>query len=462
MKLLLKIPFIFYPILLFSILTLPFIINVPMLDGNIDAIQAHHTYIGGFKYNLSNNVSLHPPLKTITLSTLYHIFGPKIMILNLLGYCLGILAIFSIHKIGKALGNENTGRMASLIFAIYPMFVANVIFSPTDYLLTCILLYTILAYKAEKKLLFSFLLILLVLTKETGLLAISLFFIIDAIHSIKKIPKIIIYYVPALTIYLLWTVYLYMHGQGEWSDHLFTETASRGTIYTIFYNLTHFKIFNSYAASHGQQLLFLNYNWVLFTISLYLTIYYLIFQKNKTHIIRHFAKNVQKLKTVVFMFLFSIGYYLTVLTLQTYAIPRYALPITPFLLIWFCASLLIIKNIFIRTTIFISIFLLLFVGLFTSIDPIPTFLWGKTNVLGQNIYATTQRSAGNDGITYNMQFLFITSDRTRLLKSSQEISLSDEDCFWLLPNRVNDDVTLAILELDRKPNVIKCREVIPY
>lgn len=36
MKLLTRIPFIFYPILLFSILTLPFIVNVPMLDGKID------------------------------------------------------------------------------------------------------------------------------------------------------------------------------------------------------------------------------------------------------------------------------------------------------------------------------------------------------------------------------------------------------------------------------------------
>lgn len=462
MKLLTRIPFIVYPILLFSILTLPYIVNVPMLDGNIEAVQSYFIHVGGMQLNLERNSTIHPPLKMLIQALFYDLLGPKFIIFNLIGYSIGIIGILSLYSLCRSLGNTFVTKSTTLLFSIYPLFIANSLFPPNDFIITCLLLFVVRAYLKKSSLLFASTLTAITLVKETGLLALAIFIFIDLLFTFKKREKRMFYYLIPLASFFFWMIYLRINGQGEWSDHLFTETASRGTIYTIFYNLTHLKIFNPYAVSHGQQFLFLNYNWVILTISTILTIYYLLFKKNRKHFFRHITQDVQLLKTIIIMFLFSVGYYLTVLTLQTYAIPRYALPIIPFLLLWFCASLLAIKSMFLRTTVFTLVFIILIVSLVTSIDPIPTFLWGKTNVLGQSIYATNPRSAGNDGITYNMQFLFISSSRTQILKSHQKINLSTNDCFWILPNRVNDDVTISILELDNKPNVLQCKKVILY
>lgn len=96
------------------------------------------------------------------------------------------------------------------------------------------------------------------------------------------------------------------------------------------------------------------------------------------------------------------------------------------------------------------------VGLTSSLDPIPKSLWGTMQVLGQTIYQTAPRLSGNDGITYNLQFLLLAKKRTGILQSKQPTKLDSSDCFWLKPDPVDDNITFEILELGNNPNLIQC------
>ena len=52
-------------LIIFSLLTIPFINSIPYLDGNIDFVKSHDFFVGGFGQLLNNWLSVHPPVKEI-------------------------------------------------------------------------------------------------------------------------------------------------------------------------------------------------------------------------------------------------------------------------------------------------------------------------------------------------------------------------------------------------------------
>lgn len=96
-----------------------------------------------------------------------------------------------------------------------------------------------------------------------------------------------------------------------------------------------------------------------------------------------------------------------------------------------------------------SLFLIIGISLFSSVDPISLAIWGKEKVLGQEIYAVRKKLAGNDGITYNMQYALIAKKRTRQILAAKSTggTVFSEDCFWIYPDPRNDRKTNEILKL---------------
>lgn len=83
-------------------------------------------------------------------------------------------------------------------------------------------------------------------------------------------------------------------------------------------------------------------------------------------------------------------------------------------------------------------------SLFFSIDPVSRKIWGSIHVLGESFYALNEDKAGNDGLTYNFQFLLIAKNRTNLFFTHNR---SSESCNWVLADPNNDTKTLLILKL---------------
>ncbi|MCX6706127.1 MAG: hypothetical protein NTV24_03445, partial [Candidatus Woesebacteria bacterium] len=232
----------------------------------------------------------------------------------------------------------------------------------------------------------------------------------------------------------IWFLFLKISGKTLWSDWNYSGTAGKGTISTILNNLLSLKIFNKYAYQNWLQLFVLNFNWVFWII--------IILGIIKSRI------NLARNKTALSIFLFSFIYFISVLSFQTYTIPRYALPLEPYLYLALAYGSYKLSEKSKLLKVLISIFLvgITILRLFTSIDPISLRIWGKTKILGQNIYALNgnQSLSGFDGITYNLQYNLIAKKRTQVIFDKNHNTV---DCSWIFPDPNNDFKTIKILKL---------------
>jgi 4-amino-4-deoxy-L-arabinose transferase-like glycosyltransferase len=64
-----------------------------------------------------------PPLMPFTLAAVYTIFGPHLLVGQLLLACLGALSVVGIYLLGKQLFSAEVGLIAGILAAVYPFFV---------------------------------------------------------------------------------------------------------------------------------------------------------------------------------------------------------------------------------------------------------------------------------------------------------------------------------------------------
>lgn len=435
-------------LIIFSLLTIPFIGSVPYLDGNIDFVKSYDLFIGGFGRLLNNWLSIHPPVKEIIAFVFFVLGGVNPITYNITGILFGLFGIVIFYKLCKVWTNKAIASIAVLLFCSSPLFLSAGLFSLTDYLLEIFILASLYFYLKRKYYLYFIFASSALLTKETGLvLVISILTaeglwavknIVNKNINLKKILKEFLISISPLISAAIWFLFLKMNGEALWSDWNFSGTVGKGTIYTILNNLLSLKMFNKYALQNWLQLLVLNFNWVLWIIA--------FFGINKWSI------NITKSKTLLSMVLFFLIYFISVLSFQTYAIPRYALPLEPFFYIVVAYGSYKISERSKLSRVFICVFLgsITIVRLFTSIDPISAHIWGKSKILSQNVYALNRAPslAGFDGITYNLQYNLIVKERSDLILGKTK---GLGDCSWIFPDPNNDIKTVEILKI-RKIN----------
>lgn len=458
--------FIFIIIFIFSILYLPFINSIPYMDGSIDLIRSSDFYHGGFNLYFHNWGSVHPPLKLFITNILFYLFGINTYSYNIIGFVFGILGIIFIYKLCENLFDKKTAFTSSLLLATSPIFLAVGIFGLTDYLTSILILISLNFYSKKNYLFYSLLCSLAVLTKETGLLLPITVFLIDSMYSLKQrhkilkkinllISRLVYLFLPFIT-YYCWTLFMDMNGQTAWNDWNFSTTANKGSVYTIINNIFTFSFLNKYAYQNWAQLFLLNFNWIMWGIfSIGFTIY--IF-KNFIKIKNNLLLGNQTTKTILILIIFPVLYIFTVLSFQTYTIPRYATPILTLLPIgisWSIVNFIYKSNLGLKLLFSILFFFIILLRLFYSVDPISLKLWGKTNILGENFYALNEYLAGNDGITYNMEYLFLAKKRSDQIFSAKNHVLSNQ-CSWIFPDPNNDYKTIKVLNLRKLDIVNPC------
>ncbi len=438
-------------IFLFILLTVPFIATLPYMDGNIDFVQTNDFYSGGINQYFSNWNTVHPPVKLLIALPFYFLFGISSVSYSFPGILIGIAGIVGIYLLTKDLFDQKTANLTTVFFSIYPLFIANSIFVMRDYLLTIFLLISLLFYIRKKSILYAISCSLAILTKEPALLLPSIVVVVEIIELIikrgfnlkKTVLKITVLMAP-FGVYFIWKLVLDANNKSSWNEWIFTKTENKGALSTIINNLLSFNFINPYAFEHWKQLFFLNFNWIYFFIILLGFAVYFLSRKKI-----FFYKNWRNLKVILIIFIFSISYLLTVLSLQTYTIPRYALPLIPFILIALAKSIVIFKNLYFQTMLILIVFGFLLTSLFFSLDPVATHLWGKTRIFDQKIYALNDQLAGNDGITYNIQYLLIAKNRSEtILKASKEKKpVSSPYCRWIFPDPNNETKMIKTLKI---------------
>jgi hypothetical protein len=313
-------------------------------------------------------------------------------------------------------------------------------------------------YSTKRYIFYAISISLAVLTKETGLLVPVIIIFTEIIFFIIRkeklnkefLIKFLSISIPII-IYYLWKMYLTSHGKNSWSEWIFTNNENKSALYTIFNNLTTFNFLNPYAQAHLKQLVFLNFNWLYILIILFAFLF-LIFKKQIK-----LSQDSQVTKTVFSIFVFVILYILSVLTLQTYTIPRYALPIIPFIITGLSKAITDVKNEMYTRIFALSVFSIMIISLFFSLDPIENSIWGKADILGHEIYSLNQHMAGNDGMTYNLEYILIAKERSDLIRNSKTpYGISSKYCYWIFPDPNNELKMLQALKINVN---ISCNEL---
>ena len=438
--------FLLAPLIVYWVLISPFLGSIPYLDGNIDFVKTSDLYTGGIQRLFANWRSIHPPLKELLTILFYKFFGVTSFSYTLVGMIFGSLGIIYFYLLCKKLIGNSVAKTATFLLAACPLYLSIGIFALTDFLLTISILISLYYYTEKKFLNYSIFASMAFLAKETGLILAFSVLIVEIISAIKKrYIKSLLSILPFFTA-VIWSLLLKLNQKPLWSDWNFSETADKGSLYTIFYNLVSFNFLNKYAYQNWLHLFVLNFNWVFWILTLLGILLFL--RKNKLTIF----KLTSGLKTFYVIFIFNFVYIISVLSFQTYTIPRYVLPVIPFLLIGtsFCLETITKKSSALKIYLSVPLVIFVVIRLFMSADPISSLLWGKTNILGENMYSIHRHLAGNDGITYNMQYAQIVKKRTEkilLADKGTGIVLSDE-CHWIFPDPNNDNKTIEILKID--------------
>jgi 4-amino-4-deoxy-L-arabinose transferase-like glycosyltransferase len=84
-----------------------------------------------------------PPLTPFALAATYFVFGPHLLVGQLVLVCLGALSVLAVYAVGKQLFSTRVGLIAGSLAAVYPFFVFLAAVPLTENL--AILLYTLLA-----------------------------------------------------------------------------------------------------------------------------------------------------------------------------------------------------------------------------------------------------------------------------------------------------------------------------
>lgn len=466
MKNVLKIdPILALGIIIFSYFYAPIINSIPYLDGNIDFIKSYDFYRGGFTQYFQNWGSVHPPLKLFISYFLFKLFGLNVFSYNIIGLIFGTIGIIYIYKLCKNIFDKKTAMLSSLFLSTSSMFIAAGIFSLIDYLISVFILISVYFYSQKKYFIYGLVMSLSALIKETALLLPMTVITIEIFYFLKKrlkiksfnslILRIINLSLPFIT-YFLWSVFIRINGQTAWNDWNFSSTASKGSIFTIINNLLTLNFLNKYAFQNWEQLFILNFNWIFWIIFIF-TFTFFIF-RNLQKIKNNLRLGFQRTKTILILLIFPTLYTITVLSFQTYTIPRYALPVICILLIgvsW--AIIKLINNVIFLYKILISSLLIVTVilQLFYSSDPVSLSLWGRTSILGENLYALNEHLDGNDGITYNIQYLSIVKKRSEAISTARNY-VSSNQCNWIFPDPNNDYKTILILKLLNSDTTTPC------
>ncbi|HSX08911.1 MAG TPA: glycosyltransferase family 39 protein [Candidatus Saccharimonadales bacterium] len=398
------------PLIIFSALFIPYLFLVPSNDGNLEFTLSSQWLHG---QNIFYLISFHPPFKLILFSIFFKLFGYSSF--GFVGLLLGLTGVTAVYFIAKKLFDEKVALLSSLLLATSGLYISVALFSVHDFVMTVLMILAFAFYVNSRYVWYAIFICLAILTKET-----AIFMALGIIFTDVVLRKKVSFSLFTPIIILFWYVeFVHFSGYHLWNDWNFSPTAKEGSAATMINNILTLQLFNKYAWENMLHLFIFNFNWV-YWVFVIASLFYVKTKELKQHLV-----------TIgIFVGLFT----LLVLTFQTFTINRYILPLIPF--VYLFASYAVFKLKF--SKLLISLLLITsVVSLFFSIDPVSNLIWQKTQVLDQNLYLN-KKLDGDDGITYNMQYLNLMKERTTMIKNGQ--------CTFphLIPR---DNHTLALLNI---------------
>ena len=413
--------FVLFPPILFALLFVPFLGNSLCLDGWGENMKTMAFFTGGLDAFI-RQPGLHPPLKALLSSIVFTLLGVNDVSINVMGLGLGVAGVVGLYFLAKKMFNPQVGMVSSMLLAVSPVYLSYGTHSFNDYMLTVFIIWALYLYVQRRVLLYVFFATAATMTKEPAVVLPLCVFTVEVLHNVQDLirPKLsvilrtLLFAVPVASL-VIWIWYVTLKEIPLFQENIFAPTRDKGILFTIVYNLITFNFFHDWAATHRLVLFYLNFNWVYWLIAMGGIVVELVRKNTKQAIKNLFLSNPIS-KTALTIMLFVLGYFFSVLSLQTLNAPRYNLPILPFLY-------MIVAWVFVRVIkrlpsyVFILLGFFIFIQLFYSVDPISRMLWGTKLTHGQRMYGFNYVEGSSDSIIYNLQYPLILRDRKIKLTS---------------------------------------------
>lgn len=291
--------------------TIYFINLPPWWDGITTAVTSLDT--------VKNNIDLYvdffgkPPFVFLSLGILFKIFGYSPGLIHIYMMVFSLVAIIFTYKAGEILAGREIACCASFLLAFSPMFIAQSVNLNFDLPSTALLMATYYFLLKKNHVLVAISGIMLVMTKETGILfmAASLLSTILINYTGKrKIGK----QRAAITALIIPFIVFIIWAYGNYTRRGWFLFPRDSPIIKLE------SIFNENFIMRLEQLFVINYNWILTIVilcSLFLFAY------------RRYEIDREKIEMLLPLILFSLFFFMVVAPIRDFNLPRYVIVLYP-------------------------------------------------------------------------------------------------------------------------------------
>ncbi len=302
--------------------TLYFIHLPPWWDGTTTAITALDT--------VKNNINLYvdffgkPPFIFLSLGTLFKIFGYSPELIHLFMMVFSIAAIIFTYKAAEILGGKEIACGASFLLAFSPMFIAQSVNLNFDLPSMALLMAVYYFYLKENYVFLAIFGTMLVMTKEIGILFIAALLLSTILTnytvlinytSEKKFNKYKLR--TALAAQLIPVIVFIGWAYGNYTRRGWFFFPRDSPI------MKFESIFNENFIMRSEQLLVINYNWIL--IILIICSLVIWFYRNR----QRESFDCEKIKMLLPLILFSLMFFIAVAPIRDFNLPRYVIVLYP-------------------------------------------------------------------------------------------------------------------------------------
>lgn len=294
--------------------TLYFIDLPPWWDGATTAMTALDT--------VKNNINLYvdffgkPPFIFLSLGTLFKIFGYSPEMIHVFMMVFSIAAIIFTYKAGEMLAGKEIACGASFLLAFSPLFIAQSVNLNFDLPSMALLMAAYYFYLKENYIFLAISGTMLVMTKEIGILFIAALLLSTILINYTAEKKSRKYKLrDVLTAQLIPVIVFIGWAYGNYKKKGWFLFPRDSPI------MNFDSIFNENLIMRSEQLLVINYNWLLTLLILFSILIWFYRQLE--------SFDHEKIKMLLPLILFSLIFFVAVAPIRDFNLPRYVIVLYP-------------------------------------------------------------------------------------------------------------------------------------
>ncbi|MBI2963180.1 MAG: glycosyltransferase family 39 protein [Deltaproteobacteria bacterium] len=357
----------------------------------------------------------HPPLLQGLVALAFGLVGRSPAAYTAVGVACFAVGALMVNAVVSRCYSSRAAFAATLLLYSCPLVLVNAFYPTHETVLLAVVASALYFFAADRFVPFRWSLIPLVFLKQTALVALASFFAARLLDRLRRgagrrrLADDVADFLPAVAAGLAWAVFLRALGGSEWRGDLLGQAAGGSTYAYLGERLLHLGVFNAFLRRNLENALIYNWQWSITLSALALTL--------GTAARRREPPSPGAFRCATFLAIFSPSYALLVLSIPTWTIPRYGIPLLlgPYVALGVAAARIGNRGRF--AALVTVLWAVSWVANLSSLDPV-TARHGALEIYGQRLYDVPEENAGADRLTYNLQFLDAVASQNALVAAA--------------------------------------------